>query len=52
MAMIVPLDPANKISFNRLICDGDTVIVYDRHDFMRPHKDHARISLPKPVRTL
>jgi tRNA (adenine57-N1/adenine58-N1)-methyltransferase catalytic subunit len=38
MAMIVPLHTAKKISFNRLISDGDTVIVYERHDSMRPIK--------------
>ncbi|XP_078160580.1 S-adenosyl-L-methionine-dependent methyltransferases superfamily protein [Carex rostrata] len=38
MAMMVPLDSANKISFNRPISDGDTVIVYERHDSMRAVK--------------
>lgn len=36
--MMVPLDSANKISFNRPISDGDTVIVYERHDSMRAVK--------------
>lgn len=29
-------DPAKKISFNRVISNGDLVIVYERHDNMKP----------------
>lgn len=31
-------DPAKKLSFNRLISDGDLVIVYERHDSMKAVK--------------
>lgn len=31
-------DPAEKLSFNRLISDGDLVIVYERHDTMKAVK--------------
>ncbi|XP_028752453.1 tRNA (adenine(58)-N(1))-methyltransferase catalytic subunit TRMT61A-like [Neltuma alba] len=29
-------NPANKLSFNRFISNGDLVIVYERHDTMKP----------------
>lgn len=29
-------NPANKLSFNRFISNGDLVIVYERHDSMKP----------------
>ncbi|TVU13627.1 hypothetical protein EJB05_37047 [Eragrostis curvula] len=33
--MMVPLDPAGKLSSQRRIAEGDTVVVYERHDAMR-----------------
>ncbi|OAY68088.1 tRNA (adenine(58)-N(1))-methyltransferase catalytic subunit TRMT61A [Ananas comosus] len=36
--MMVPLDSSKKISFQRQICDGDLVIVYERHDIMKAVK--------------
>ncbi|KAF3637354.1 hypothetical protein CQW23_05533 [Capsicum baccatum] len=36
--MILPIDPANKLSFNRCIKDGDLVIVYERYDTMKAVK--------------
>ncbi|KAJ4813675.1 tRNA (Adenine(58)-N(1))-methyltransferase catalytic subunit TRMT61A [Rhynchospora pubera] len=35
MTMMVPVDDAEKLSLKRPIGDGDTVIVYERHDSMR-----------------
>ncbi|XP_072978999.1 uncharacterized protein [Typha angustifolia] len=35
---MVPLDSSKKISFQRKICDGDLVIVYERHDNMKAIK--------------
>lgn len=35
---MLPVDPAKKISFSRCICDGDLVIVYERHDNMKAVK--------------
>ncbi|KAJ4801876.1 tRNA (Adenine(58)-N(1))-methyltransferase catalytic subunit TRMT61A [Rhynchospora pubera] len=35
MTMMVAVDDAQKLSFKRPIADGDTVIVYERHDCMR-----------------
>uniref|UniRef100_A0A453BS40 tRNA (adenine(58)-N(1))-methyltransferase n=1 Tax=Aegilops tauschii subsp. strangulata TaxID=200361 RepID=A0A453BS40_AEGTS len=34
-AMMVPLDPCNKPTSQRRITEGDTVVVYERHDSMR-----------------
>ncbi|XP_075106634.1 uncharacterized protein LOC107763321 isoform X1 [Nicotiana tabacum] len=36
--MILPINPANKLSFKRCIKDGDLVIVYERHDTMKAVK--------------
>lgn len=36
--MILPIDPADKLSFKRCIKDGDLVIVYERHDTMKAVK--------------
>ncbi|KAG5600866.1 hypothetical protein H5410_032236 [Solanum commersonii] len=36
--MILPIDLANKLSFKRFIKDGDSVIVYERHDTMKAVK--------------
>ncbi|GJN37073.1 hypothetical protein PR202_gb25994 [Eleusine coracana subsp. coracana] len=33
--MMVPLDPAGKPTSQRRIAEGDTVVVYERHDAMR-----------------
>ena len=33
--MMVPLDPCNKPTSQRRITEGDTVVVYERHDSMR-----------------
>ncbi|CAN6227627.1 unnamed protein product [Urochloa humidicola] len=33
--MMVPLDPAHKLTSQRRIAEGDTVVVYERHDAMR-----------------
>lgn len=33
--MMVPLDPSDKPTSQRCIADGDTVVVYERHDAMR-----------------
>ncbi|KAF8688251.1 hypothetical protein HU200_042376 [Digitaria exilis] len=33
--MMVPLDPADKLTSQRRIAEGDTVVVYERHDSMR-----------------
>lgn len=35
---MLPIDPAKKNSFQRTICDGDLVIVYERHDVMNAVK--------------
>ncbi|RWR85644.1 tRNA adenine58-N1-methyltransferase catalytic subunit TRMT61A [Cinnamomum micranthum f. kanehirae] len=35
---MLPIDPAKKNSFQRKICDGDLVIVYERHDVMKSVK--------------
>lgn len=35
---MVPLDSSKNISFQRQICDGDLVIVYERHDIMKAVK--------------
>ncbi|KAF8390438.1 hypothetical protein HHK36_024964 [Tetracentron sinense] len=35
---MLPVDPTKKISFRRCICDGDLVIVYERHDNMKAVK--------------
>ncbi|KAK7853671.1 uncharacterized protein LOC111999146 [Quercus suber] len=35
---MLPIDPTKKISFTRHICDGDLVIVYERHDNMKAIK--------------
>lgn len=35
---MLPTDPTKKLSFNRCIMDGDLVIVYERHDIMKPVK--------------
>ncbi|RWR97126.1 tRNA adenine58-N1-methyltransferase catalytic subunit TRMT61A [Cinnamomum micranthum f. kanehirae] len=35
---MLPIDPAKKNSFQRKICDGDLVIVYERHDVMKAVK--------------
>ncbi|EPS58317.1 hypothetical protein M569_16498, partial [Genlisea aurea] len=35
---MLPVDPAVKLSFNRRITAGDLVIVYERHDSMKPVK--------------
>ena len=32
---MVPLDPSSKPTSQRLITEGDTVVVYERHDAMR-----------------
>lgn len=32
---MLPFDPSKKNSFQRRICDGDLVIVYERHDVMK-----------------
>ncbi|KAH6832055.1 S-adenosyl-L-methionine-dependent methyltransferases superfamily protein [Perilla frutescens var. hirtella] len=34
--MLLPVDSTEKLSFNRCIMDGDLVIVYERHDVMKP----------------
>ncbi|KAJ1265510.1 hypothetical protein BS78_08G081300 [Paspalum vaginatum] len=34
-AMMVPLDPSDKPTSRRFIAEGDTVVVYERHDAMR-----------------
>ncbi|KAH6768953.1 S-adenosyl-L-methionine-dependent methyltransferases superfamily protein [Perilla frutescens var. frutescens] len=34
--MLLPVDSTKKLSFNRCIMDGDLVIVYERHDVMKP----------------
>ena len=33
--MMVPLDPSDKPTSQRRIAEGDTVVVYERHDSMR-----------------
>uniref|UniRef100_A0A0D3FU63 Uncharacterized protein n=1 Tax=Oryza barthii TaxID=65489 RepID=A0A0D3FU63_9ORYZ len=33
--MMVPLDPSSKPTSQRRIAEGDTVVVYERHDAMR-----------------
>ncbi|KAL6011492.1 hypothetical protein ACLOJK_001940 [Asimina triloba] len=35
---MLPIDPTTKNSFQRCICDGDLVIVYERHDNMKAIK--------------
>ncbi|XP_068639906.1 uncharacterized protein [Aristolochia californica] len=35
---MLPLDPTKKNSFQRSVCDGDLVIVYERHDSMKAVK--------------
>ena len=35
---MLPIDPTKKLSFTRCICDGDLVIVYERHDNMKAVK--------------
>lgn len=35
---MLPVDPAQKLSFKRCIADGDLVIVYERHDTMKAVK--------------
>ncbi|KAL8475609.1 hypothetical protein ACS0TY_028319 [Phlomoides rotata] len=35
---MLPTDSTKKLSFNRCITDGDLVIVYERHDIMKPVK--------------
>ncbi|KAG6719984.1 hypothetical protein I3842_03G035400 [Carya illinoinensis] len=35
---MLPVDPNKKLSFTRSICDGDLVIVYERHDNMKALK--------------
>ncbi|GER34562.1 tRNA (adenine(58)-N(1))-methyltransferasecatalytic subunit TRMT61A [Striga asiatica] len=35
---MLPIDGARKLSFNRCIHEGDLVIVYERHDIMKPVK--------------
>ncbi|KAI8541457.1 hypothetical protein RHMOL_Rhmol08G0062200 [Rhododendron molle] len=35
---MLPVDPAQKLSFTRFITDGDLVIVYERHDTMKAVK--------------
>ncbi|KAG6716037.1 hypothetical protein I3843_04G025700 [Carya illinoinensis] len=35
---MLPIDPTKKISFSRIVCDGDLVIVYERHDNMKAVK--------------
>ncbi|XP_058180341.1 uncharacterized protein LOC131298860 isoform X2 [Rhododendron vialii] len=35
---MLPVDPAQKLSFTRFITDGDLVIVYERHDIMKAVK--------------
>jgi tRNA (adenine57-N1/adenine58-N1)-methyltransferase len=33
--MMIPLDPSHKPTSQRRIAEGDTVVVYERHDAMR-----------------
>ncbi|XP_018812313.1 tRNA (adenine(58)-N(1))-methyltransferase catalytic subunit TRMT61A-like [Juglans regia] len=35
---MLPIDPTKKISFSHIVCDGDLVIVYERHDNMKAVK--------------
>ncbi|XP_077253918.1 uncharacterized protein LOC143892891 [Tasmannia lanceolata] len=35
---MLPIDPTKKNSFQRRICNGDLVIVYERHDIMKAIK--------------
>lgn len=38
ISVMLPADPAQKLSFTRFITDGDLVIVYERHDTMKAVK--------------